>query len=136
MAFNNKQNTPDASAIEALLPWHAAGTLNGKEAREVDAALARDRQLARIYAAIREECDGVVQLNESLGAPSPRVLRRLFAAIDAEPRGLGPSAHQQSGKVGLCGIAVALGVEQDSASRCPANDASILPSCICRAANC
>lgn len=131
MASNNKQHTPDASAIEALLPWHAAGALNGRDARLVDAALTRDRQLARTHAAICEERDAVVLLNESLGAPSPRVLRALLAAIDAEPR-------RSSAKVaasGLCGIAIALG-NPNVGNRCPANDISLAPSCICRAARC
>jgi hypothetical protein len=68
-----------------LLPWHAAGTLNARDARRVDEALARDPELARQYAVIREEYAETIHLNESLGAPSARAMTRLFAAIDAEP---------------------------------------------------
>ncbi|MGA2053982.1 MAG: hypothetical protein ABSG88_01610 [Bradyrhizobium sp.] len=71
--------------IELLLPWHAAGTLNARDARRVEEALARDPELARQYAVIREEYAGTIELNESLGAPSVRAMQKLFAAIDAEP---------------------------------------------------
>jgi hypothetical protein len=71
--------------IEALLPWHAAGTLSDRDARRVDEALARDPELARQYAVIREEYAETIDLNESLGAPSARAMQKLFTAIDAEP---------------------------------------------------
>jgi anti-sigma factor RsiW len=71
--------------VEALLPWHAAGTLSTRDARRVDEALARDPKLARQYAVIQEEFAETIHLNESLGAPSARAMQRLFAGIDAEP---------------------------------------------------
>jgi hypothetical protein len=71
--------------IEAMLPWHAAGTLNARDAGRVEAALASDPALARQYAAIREEYAATIELNESLGVPSSRAMYKLFAAIDAEP---------------------------------------------------
>jgi anti-sigma factor RsiW len=71
--------------VEALLPWHAAGTLSSRDARRVDDALARDPKLARQYAVIQEEFAETIHLNESLGAPSSRAMQRLFAGIDAEP---------------------------------------------------
>ena len=37
----------EPSEIEMLLPWHAAGTLNARDARRVDEALARDPALAK-----------------------------------------------------------------------------------------
>ena len=77
----------EPSEEELLLPWHAAGTLNARDARRVDEALARDPELARQYAAIREEYAETIDLNESLGAPSARAMQKLFAAIDAEPAG-------------------------------------------------
>lgn len=75
----------EPSEIELLLPWHAAGTLNPRDSRKVEEALARDPELARQYAVIREEYAGTIDLNESLGAPSARAMQKLFAAIDAEP---------------------------------------------------
>lgn len=71
--------------VEALLPWHAAGTLRARDIRRVEEALARDPDLAKQYAVIRDEYVETISLNESLGAPSVGALQKLFAAIDAEP---------------------------------------------------
>jgi len=85
MATRKKILEQEPSEIEMLLPWHAAGTLNARDSRKVDEALARDAELARQYAVIREEYAETIHLNESLGAPSARAIQKLFAAIDAEP---------------------------------------------------
>ena len=85
MATSKKILEPEPSEIEMLLPWHAAGTLDARDARRVDEALARDPQLAKQYAVIREEYAETIHLNESLGAPSARAMQKLFAAIDGEP---------------------------------------------------
>lgn len=85
MATSRKILEREPSEIEMLLPWHAAGTLNARDSRRVDEALARDPELASQYAAIREEYAETIHLNESLGAPSARAMAKLFAAIDAEP---------------------------------------------------
>ena len=86
MALSKRKMEQQASEIELLLPWHAAGTLNARDARRVEEALAREPELARQYAVIREEYTGTIALNESLGAPSVRAMQKLFAAIDAEPQ--------------------------------------------------
>src|SRR5438270_12132347 len=86
MMAMSKKLLDEPSEIEMLLPFHAAGTLNARESRRVDEALARDPELARQYAVIREEYAGTIHLNEGLGAPSARAMHKLFAAIDAEPR--------------------------------------------------
>lgn len=83
------------SDIEALLPWHAAGTLNRRDSERVAKALARDPELARRYALVREELGETIILNESLGAPSARAMNELFAKIEAEP------ARKVSASVGL-----------------------------------
>jgi anti-sigma factor RsiW len=80
-----RQEAPERREIEELLPWHAAGTLSRRDAQRVEEALARDPELARRYALVREELGETIHLNESLGAPSPRAMEKLFAAIDAEP---------------------------------------------------
>jgi anti-sigma factor RsiW len=85
MAMNKKILQQEPGEIEALLPWHAAGTLSARDTRRVEDALARDPALARQYAAIQEEYAETIALNESLGAPSARAMQKLFAAIDAEP---------------------------------------------------
>jgi len=81
----NTANEDGRSEIEDLLPWHAAGTLNPREAQSVEAALARDPELSRRYELVREELAQTIHLNETLGAPSPRAMTALFAKIDAEP---------------------------------------------------
>jgi anti-sigma-K factor RskA len=70
--------------IEALLPWHAAGTLSRRDAERVEAALANDNELARRYDMVREELGETIRLNESLGAPSSRAMERLMAGIEAD----------------------------------------------------
>lgn len=81
----SKQSDREPTELEALLPFHAAGTLNLRDARRIDEALARDPDLARQYAVIQDEYAETILLNESLGAPSARAMQKLFAAIDAEP---------------------------------------------------
>ena len=80
-----KQEAPERQEIEELLPWHAAGTLSRRDAQRVEEALARDPELARRYALVRDELGETIHLNETLGAPSARALEKLFAKIDAEP---------------------------------------------------
>ncbi|MGA8899618.1 hypothetical protein [Bradyrhizobium sp.] len=85
MAASRTMAEREPGDIELLLPWHAAGTLNARDSRRIEEALARDPELARQFAVIREEYAGTIDLNESLGAPSVRAMQKLFAAIDAEP---------------------------------------------------
>jgi hypothetical protein len=85
MATSKKIREQEPGEIEMLLPWHAAGTLNARDSRRVEEALAGDPELARQYTVIREEYAETIDLNESLGAPSARAMQKLFAAIDAEP---------------------------------------------------
>lgn len=85
MALSKKMLEREPSEIELLLPWHAAGTLNARDARRVEEALASDPELAKQYAAILGEYEETIHLNESLGAPSARAMQKLFAAIEAEP---------------------------------------------------
>lgn len=80
-----KQETPGRQDVEELLPWHAAGTLSRRDAQRVEEALARDPELARRYALVRDELGETIHLNETLGAPSARAMEKLFAKIDAEP---------------------------------------------------
>jgi anti-sigma-K factor RskA len=75
----------EPNAIQALLPWYANGTLSAQDRRRVEEALARDTALVAELAAIEEEAAATIHLNETLGAPSPQAMHKLFAAIDAEP---------------------------------------------------
>jgi hypothetical protein len=82
--MNARNKEPEHQGIEALLPWHAAGTLRPRDANRVEQALAGDRELARQTDLIREELVETIHLNETLRPPSARAMERLFAAIDAE----------------------------------------------------
>jgi anti-sigma factor RsiW len=82
--MNQANQKMSADDVEALLPWYAAGTLAAREADQVEAALAADAELARHLELAREEMAETVLLNESLGAPSPRMAENLFKAIDRE----------------------------------------------------
>jgi anti-sigma-K factor RskA len=68
---------PERHEIGALLPWYAAGTLSRREADLVERALAGDSELARRYDLIRQELAETIHLNETLGAPSARVMEKL-----------------------------------------------------------
>jgi hypothetical protein len=83
----SRNKAPEREDIEALLPWHAAGTLSRRDAERVEQALSQDAELARQFELVREEMAETIHLNETLGAPSARAAQRLFAAIDAESRG-------------------------------------------------
>jgi hypothetical protein len=76
----------DSEDIEMLLPWHAAGTLDPRDAKRVEDALQRDPELARRYTLVRQELAETIQLNESAGAPSARAMEALFRKIDREPK--------------------------------------------------
>jgi hypothetical protein len=70
--------------IESLLPWYASGKLTPEEVLHVERALAQTPELRRRYDLILEEHAAAVAMHESLGAPSPRALEKLFARIDSE----------------------------------------------------
>ena len=70
--MNAINKEPEHQEIEALLPWHAAGTLSRRHANRVEQALAGDRELARQYDLVRDELIETIHLNETLGAPSAR----------------------------------------------------------------
>ena len=82
--MNLNKEAPERQDIEALLPWHAAGTLSRRDSDRVERALSGDRELARRYELVREELNETIHLNETLGAPSARAMEKLFAKIDAE----------------------------------------------------
>jgi hypothetical protein len=82
--MTTKNQLTEREEIESLLPWHAAGTLGRRDAQKVERALAADQDLARNYAAVREELVETIRLNETLGAPSARAMQRLMADIEAD----------------------------------------------------
>jgi hypothetical protein len=95
-----KQEAPERQEIEELLPWHAAGTLSRRDAQRVEETLARDPELARRYALVREEFGEAIHLNESLGAPSARAMEKLFVGIEAEPNRRRPASFDLGSRIG------------------------------------
>ena len=75
MAMRKRLREREPTEIELLLPWHATGTLNARDSRNVDEALEQDPKLARQYAVVRREYAETIAFNESLGAPSARTVR-------------------------------------------------------------
>ena len=82
----NAEPEDEMRAIEELLPWYAAGTLDAAAAKRVEDALAREPKLQTSLALAREDRDETLTLNESLGAPSANAWARVMAATAAEPR--------------------------------------------------
>lgn len=89
----------DREEVEALLPWYAAGALDAADTRRVEAALAADPQLEASYRLALDELAAAVDDNQALGAPSPRAMDKLFAAIDAEPRSARSLAHDLGARI-------------------------------------
>jgi anti-sigma-K factor RskA len=79
-----KNKAAEREEIEGLLPWHAAGTLNRRDAQKVEQALAGDADLATQYATVQQDLVETIGLNESLGAPSARAMQKLMADIEAD----------------------------------------------------
>jgi anti-sigma-K factor RskA len=94
-----QKEAPERQEIEALLPWHAAGTLSRRDAARCEQALASDRDLARHYEVVREELHECIHLNESLGAPSARAMERLLTAIDSEAPAPRKSTFDIAGRI-------------------------------------
>ena len=93
-------NNIEPSEIELLLPWHAAGVLDDREARQVEAALASDPELARRYEWVREEFAQETYVSEAMGEPSTRDVDVLFAKIDAEPARRRPASISLGARIG------------------------------------
>ena len=50
-----RNKASEREEIEALLPWHAAGTLSRRDAHKVEQALQSDADLATQYATVRQD---------------------------------------------------------------------------------
>ena len=79
-----RNKASERQEIEALLPWHVAGTLSRRDAHKVEQALQSDADLAIQYATVRQDLVETIGLNESLGAPSARAMQKLMADIEAD----------------------------------------------------
>lgn len=85
-ADHRAQNSPnEPSEVELLLPWYAAGTLDRREAAQVEAALAADPKLAERLDWVRAEFAQEIYINEEAASPPDNDVKALFAKIDALP---------------------------------------------------
>jgi len=123
----------EVEAIEALLPWYAAGTLDPDDVRRVEEALARRPELQASLSVIREDRDETIALNESLGAPRGRAWEKVLAAVEASPRKpslaarliglIGLGAEPNPARLAWVGAAAAIVIALESAAI-----VSLLPS--------
>jgi hypothetical protein len=100
---DNIATDPKRVELEELLPFYANGRISAADKARVEKALATDLELAQRLEIIREDMAETILLNESLGGPSPRVLDRLMAGIDAEPHQQALLARARGGLLGWLG---------------------------------
>jgi hypothetical protein len=105
-AKNTSEREP--SEIELLLPWYAAGTLNRRESAEVEAALAKDPELASRLEWVRAEFAQEIYINEGAASPPDNDVKALFAKIDALPARRHAASIMASASLGT-GLGTSLG---------------------------
>lgn len=71
----------DLVELERLLPFHATGTLNKRDAGCVERGLAALPQLTMRFLQIQHERNEIACLSDGLGYPSARPLTRLLGAV-------------------------------------------------------
>jgi hypothetical protein len=87
MAMTNPEDEIDA--IEALLPWYAAGTLSAQDAQRVEDALARRPELQASLRLAQQDREETIALNEQLGTPGAAPWEKVLASANAAPRSPG-----------------------------------------------
>jgi phosphoglycerate dehydrogenase-like enzyme len=70
--------------IEKLLPWYVTGRLDRAERSKVESYLRQHPDVARQLSLIREEREGIVHANESLGYPPSAMVERLMSSLPGE----------------------------------------------------
>ncbi|WP_132252486.1 hypothetical protein [Methylobacterium segetis] len=75
---------PEPDDLDLILPWRTTGRLDPADSARIEAALARDPDLARRLAIAEAERDETIAVNEAIGAPSRAARDALFARIDAD----------------------------------------------------
>jgi hypothetical protein len=108
MAVGDRLNSTE---LELLLPFHATGTLNNRDASGIELGLAVFPALARRYRQIQGERIDIVRLGDSLGKPSDRPLARLLAAVT------GPCASKRRMATGEVAAVATLTIDASEANR-------------------
>jgi anti-sigma-K factor RskA len=67
--------------LEACLPWYVNGTLDVETRNRIATALLTDARLRKALELARDEAETVGDVNESIAAPSPRVLDNIVSRV-------------------------------------------------------
>jgi len=89
----NTLNEKERHELSLLLPWYANGTLNSDDSRKVEAALARDEELAREYELVLEDQAALVDLVSEEEVPVS-MAERFKAALNAQADEPAPVARR------------------------------------------
>src|SRR5262249_51347241 len=85
-AMENDGKSPGMDDARLLVPWYAAGTLEEKQAQELENLAKEDQEFPKLIAEAKLELEAAVSVNEPLGGPSPAVWRRIETSIEQEKR--------------------------------------------------
>jgi len=83
MMTKTEPNGAAPDDVELLLPWYASGEISDADRVKVERYLSDNPEAEFHLALMREEMDGAITLNETLGAPSAGSLDRLMGDIRA-----------------------------------------------------
>jgi anti-sigma-K factor RskA len=67
--------------LEASLPWYVNGTLDAETRNRIAAALLTDARLRKALEMVQDEAEAAGGINESIPAPSPRVLDNIVSRL-------------------------------------------------------
>jgi anti-sigma-K factor RskA len=67
--------------LEACLPWYINGTLDVETRNRIATALLTDARLRKALELAQDEAEAVGDINESIAAPSPRVLNNIVSKL-------------------------------------------------------
>jgi anti-sigma-K factor RskA len=67
--------------LEACLPWYINGTLDTETRNRIATALLTDARLRKALELAQDEAEAVGDINESIAAPSPRVLDSIVSKL-------------------------------------------------------
>lgn len=67
--------------LEACLPWYINGTLDAETRNRIATALLTDARLRKALELAQDEAEAVGDINESIAAPSPRVLDNIVSKL-------------------------------------------------------
>jgi anti-sigma-K factor RskA len=72
---------PGYDELEACLPWYVNGTLDSETRNRIATALLTDARLRKALELVRDEVEAVIDINEAMDGPSPRVLDNIMSRL-------------------------------------------------------